>query len=85
MQQLFNDSMGKMVLELYWDHAPKTCRNFAELAQRGYYNNSILHRIIPDFMVQASFHFSFAMPNILSLLFLLLNFRAAIQQEQVSR
>ena len=30
--------MGPMVIELYWNHAPDTCRNFAELARRGYYN-----------------------------------------------
>ncbi|KAL1859526.1 hypothetical protein VTK73DRAFT_7570 [Phialemonium thermophilum] len=45
-------SMGTVVLELYTDHAPKTCRNFSTLAKRGYYDNTIFHRIIPDFMVQ---------------------------------
>ncbi|KAF9495816.1 hypothetical protein BDN71DRAFT_1482468 [Pleurotus eryngii] len=45
-------NMGKIVLELYWDHAPKTCKNFAELAKRGYYNGTVFHRIISDFMVQ---------------------------------
>ncbi len=30
--------MGMLVVELYWQHAPETCRNFAELARRGYYN-----------------------------------------------
>lgn len=45
-------SMGTVVLELYWKHAPKTCKNFAELARRGYYNNTKFHRIIKDFMVQ---------------------------------
>ncbi|CAJ0936391.1 unnamed protein product, partial [Mesorhabditis belari] len=45
-------SMGKVAVELYWKHAPKTCRNFAELARRGYYNNTIFHRIISDFMIQ---------------------------------
>ncbi|EER36803.1 peptidyl-prolyl cis-trans isomerase-like protein 1 [Histoplasma capsulatum H143] len=29
-----------------------TCKNFATLAQRGYYNNVIFHRIIPNFMIQ---------------------------------
>ncbi len=47
-------SMGKITVELYWDHAPKTCQNFASLAARGYYNNTKFHRIIPDFMVQVS-------------------------------
>ena len=43
---------GSVVLELYYDHAPKTCKNFSTLAQRGYYNNVIFHRIIPNFMIQ---------------------------------
>ncbi|XP_017894702.1 PREDICTED: peptidyl-prolyl cis-trans isomerase-like 1 [Capra hircus] len=45
-------SMGIIVLELYWKHAPKTCKNFAELARRGYYNGTRFHRIIKDFMIQ---------------------------------
>lgn len=44
--------MGTVVVELYWRHAPKTCKNFAELARRGYYTNTKFHRIIKDFMVQ---------------------------------
>jgi peptidyl-prolyl cis-trans isomerase-like 1 len=44
--------MGTFEVELYWDHAPKTCRNFAELARRGYYNDTQFHRIIPNFMIQ---------------------------------
>jgi hypothetical protein len=30
----------------------RTCRNFAELARRGYYNETKFHRIIKDFMLQ---------------------------------
>lgn len=44
--------MGTISIELYWNHAPKTCQNFAELARKGYYNNTKFHRIIADFMVQ---------------------------------
>lgn len=44
--------MGTLALELYWKHAPKTCKNFAELARRGYYNGTKFHRIIKDFMIQ---------------------------------
>ena len=44
--------MGEFVVELYWKHAPNTCRNFAELARRGYYNGVKFHRIITDFMIQ---------------------------------
>uniref|UniRef100_A0A8B9FIW4 Peptidyl-prolyl cis-trans isomerase n=1 Tax=Amazona collaria TaxID=241587 RepID=A0A8B9FIW4_9PSIT len=45
-------TMGPLVLELYWKHAPRTCRNFAELCRRGYYNGTKFHRVIKDFMVQ---------------------------------
>ena len=45
-------SQGNITLELYWKHAPKTCKNFSQLAQRGYYNGTPFHRIISDFMIQ---------------------------------
>jgi len=45
-------SMGEVVVELYWKQAPLTCRNFAELARRGYYNDTKFHRIIKEFMIQ---------------------------------
>lgn len=45
-------SQGLVSLELYWDHAPKTCENFWQLAKRGYYNGIVFHRIISDFMIQ---------------------------------
>uniref|UniRef100_A0A182KB22 PPIase cyclophilin-type domain-containing protein n=1 Tax=Anopheles christyi TaxID=43041 RepID=A0A182KB22_9DIPT len=48
----FETTMGEVTIELYWKHAPNTCRNFAELARRGYYNGTQFHRIIRDFMVQ---------------------------------
>ncbi|KOS21173.1 Peptidyl-prolyl cis-trans isomerase-like 1 [Escovopsis weberi] len=43
---------GTITLELYTTHAPRTCRNFSTLASRGYYDSTIFHRIIPDFMLQ---------------------------------
>jgi peptidyl-prolyl cis-trans isomerase-like 1 len=49
---VLNTSMGDITLELYWDHAPKTCTNFKELVKKGYYKGVIFHRVIPDFMVQ---------------------------------
>lgn len=48
-------SMGQIVVELYTEHAPKTCQNFSTLASRNYYNGTIFHRIIPDFMIQGQF------------------------------
>ncbi|VFQ73072.1 unnamed protein product [Cuscuta campestris] len=45
-------SMGSFTVEMYCKHAPKTCRNFVELARRGYYDKVKFHRIIKDFIVQ---------------------------------
>lgn len=43
---LLETTYGPITLELYWDHAPKTCKNFYELAKRGYYDNIVFHRLI---------------------------------------
>lgn len=51
---LLETSMGTVVLELYTEHAPKTCQNFTTLAERNYYDGTIFHRIIPNFMIQVT-------------------------------
>ena len=43
---------GTIGLELYEHEAPKTVGNFIELAEKGFYNGVIFHRVIEDFMVQ---------------------------------
>ena len=43
---------GKMTLELYPETAPITVKNFVDLAQRGFYNGLIFHRVIEGFMIQ---------------------------------
>ena len=43
---------GKILIELYADKAPKTVANFVKLANQGFYNGIIFHRVIPGFMVQ---------------------------------
>lgn len=43
---------GTFVVELYYKHAPRTCYNMAALAHAGYYDGTIFHRIVRDFMVQ---------------------------------
>jgi peptidyl-prolyl cis-trans isomerase A (cyclophilin A) len=43
---------GTIVIELYNDQAPKTVANFIKLANQGFYNGIIFHRVIPGFMVQ---------------------------------
>jgi peptidyl-prolyl cis-trans isomerase B (cyclophilin B) len=44
--------MGAIGVELFDDHAPKTVANFKKLAEDGFYNGVIFHRVIPDFMIQ---------------------------------
>jgi peptidyl-prolyl cis-trans isomerase B (cyclophilin B) len=38
--------------ELYPEVAPNTVNNFISLIQKGFYDNTIFHRVIPDFMIQ---------------------------------
>ena len=45
-------SKGPIELELYPEHAPKTVNNFAFLAGEGFYNGTIFHRVIANFMIQ---------------------------------
>ena len=43
---------GNIELELFADKAPKTAQNFIDLAQKGFYDGVIFHRVIDDFMIQ---------------------------------
>ncbi|UBH04510.1 peptidyl-prolyl cis-trans isomerase [Leucobacter sp. Psy1] len=43
---------GDIVLNLFGNHAPKTVKNFVDLAEKGFYDGVIFHRIIPNFMIQ---------------------------------
>lgn len=43
---------GDINLDLFGDQAPKTVKNFIDLAEKGFYDNLIFHRIIKDFMIQ---------------------------------
>ena len=43
---------GDITLEIFADKVPKTAKNFVELAKKGYYDGTIFHRVITDFMIQ---------------------------------
>jgi len=43
---------GDIVLELFADKTPKTVNNFVFLAGEGFYDGTIFHRVIQDFMAQ---------------------------------
>src|SRR5580700_9612473 len=43
---------GSIVCELFAKEAPKTVNNFVFLAKEGFYNGTVFHRVINDFMIQ---------------------------------
>jgi cyclophilin family peptidyl-prolyl cis-trans isomerase len=43
---------GDIVLELFAEKAPRTVNNFVFLAREGFYDGTIFHRVIADFMAQ---------------------------------
>ena len=43
---------GEIVLELYPEHAPKTVNNFVFLANEGFYDGVVFHRVISNFVIQ---------------------------------
>ena len=45
-------SQGTLVIELYQDKAPKSVENFLQYAKDGFFNGTVFHRVIPDFMIQ---------------------------------
>ncbi|KAK7261017.1 hypothetical protein RIF29_27320 [Crotalaria pallida] len=49
---VLNTTRGPLDIELWPKEAPKAVRNFVQLCLEGYYDNTIFHRIIKDFLVQ---------------------------------
>lgn len=45
-------SRGALIIELYRDKAPKSVDNFLQYAREGFYDGTIFHRVMPDFMIQ---------------------------------
>ena len=51
-QVTLHTNKGAIVLELAEDDAPNTVANFVSLAEKGFYNGVVFHRVIADFMIQ---------------------------------
>lgn len=51
-QVVLETSKGKMVVELYSTKAPKTVENFLGYVESGFFDGTIFHRVIPNFMIQ---------------------------------
>lgn len=52
-QAIIKTSMGDITVEFYGEDSPLTVNNFLNLAKDGFYDNTLFHRVIPDFMLQA--------------------------------
>ena len=48
----FNTSRGEILCELFARDAPKTVNNFVFLAREKFYDGTVFHRVIPNFMIQ---------------------------------
>ena len=52
-QATIETEKGDIVVELFADQTPVTVNSFAYLAEQGWYDNTIFHRVIPGFVAQA--------------------------------
>ena len=49
---IINTTKGNIVIETYPDKAPITVKNFESYVNKGFYDNTIFHRVIDGFMIQ---------------------------------
>jgi peptidyl-prolyl cis-trans isomerase A (cyclophilin A) len=49
---VLSTSLGDIGVELFADKAPVTVKNFLAYVDAGFYDGTIFHRVIPDFMIQ---------------------------------
>jgi cyclophilin family peptidyl-prolyl cis-trans isomerase len=51
-QATIQTEKGDIVVELFADQTPVTVNSFAYLAERGWYDDTTFHRVVPDFVAQ---------------------------------
>ncbi|WP_392562687.1 peptidylprolyl isomerase B [Orbus sturtevantii] len=49
---IFHTNKGDIKIETFADKAPETVKNFIEYCKEGFYDNTIFHRVINNFMIQ---------------------------------
>jgi cyclophilin family peptidyl-prolyl cis-trans isomerase len=49
---VLDTSAGEIEVELFPDKAPETVRNFLQLATAGVYDDTLVHRVVPNFVIQ---------------------------------
>ena len=49
---MLTTTLGDFDVELWSKECPKACRNFVQLCMEEFYNGTIFHRVIPNFVAQ---------------------------------
>jgi cyclophilin family peptidyl-prolyl cis-trans isomerase len=49
-------NMGSFVIEVFNDRAPLTSANFLRYVREGFYSNTLLHRVVANFVIQGGGH-----------------------------
>ncbi len=49
---IIETNLGNIELSLFYDKAPNHVENFLDLARQGFYNRTLFHRVIEEFMIQ---------------------------------
>ena len=52
LRAVLHTEAGDIALEFFADKAPGHVKNFVDLAEKGFYNGTVFHRVIPGFTVQ---------------------------------
>jgi len=52
MEYTIKTSMGDIDIKLFEEEAPISAKNFADYVEAGFYNGTIFHRVIKNFMIQ---------------------------------
>lgn len=52
MVKMYIKDYGEILIELDYENAPNTAKNFVELVSKGFYNGLTFHRVIRGFMIQ---------------------------------
>jgi len=51
-QAVLKTDLGEITIDLFADKTPITVNNFVHLTKKGFYDGTIFHRVIEDFMIQ---------------------------------
>ena len=49
---ILKTSQGDVTVRFFYDKAPGHVKNFIDLSAKGFYDGTLFHRVIPDFMIQ---------------------------------